>query len=517
MNGAASLVQTLVNSGVAVCFANPGTSEMHFVGALDANKGIRCILCLFEGVASAAADGYARMSGRPAATLLHLGPGLANAGANLHNAMRAGSPLINIVGEHAAAHRHLDAPLTSNIEGLAHTWSKWVRTGRSAASIALDAAEAVEKAHEGGGGIATLILPADTAWGDAVGASTARPARQLAIAHEDRIRAIAAVLRAGEHTALVMNHSVLACPAALEDADRIAQATGAELFADTSFTKIEAGAGRIAIEPVPYPVDSAVRRLARLRHCILVQADEPVGFFAYPGKPGRLLPSQCKTHMFAHRNEDGPGSLRRLVFALGAEGIEPRLQKAGAARAVPQGRLTPEAIGASLANRLPAGAVVSDEGLTAGGVVVEALADAAPHTRLQLTGGAIGIGLPLALGAAVACPDRKVIALQADGSSMYTIQALWTYARENLDIISIILSNRSYAILRHELRNVGVTDPGPKALGMTSLQNPDIDFAALASAMGVPAGKATTGSEFDTLLARAISGRGPFLIEADLA
>jgi acetolactate synthase-1/2/3 large subunit len=517
MNGAASLVQTLVNSDVTVCFANPGTSEMHFVGALDANDGIRCVLCLFEGVASAAADGYARMTGKPAATLFHLGPGLANAGANLHNAMRAWSPIVNIVGEHATGHRHLDAPLTSNIEGLAGTWSKWVRTGRSAVSIGHDAAEAVEKAREGGGGIATLILPADAAWNEATRASSARRPRELVAADDARIEQIAAVLRSGEPAGILLNHTGLASSSALEDADRIAQATGAELFADTSFARIEAGAGRVPIASVPYPVDDAVRVLKHLRHCILVQAAEPVGFFAYPDKPGRLLPRECAIHVLAHPSEDAPATMRKLVKALQAEEIRPRRRETGRQRALPEGKLTPQAIGASLANRLPENAVISDEGLTDGGAVIEALVDAAPHTRLQLTGGAIGIGLPLAIGAAVACPDRKVIALQADGSGMYTLQALWTHARENLDVVSIVLSNRSYAILRHEMRNVGIQEPGPKALGMTSLRSPDIDWTALAKGMGVPAAKASTGREFDALLGKAMGRRGPYLIEADLS
>ncbi len=517
MNGADTLVQTLVDSGVKVCFANPGTSEMHFLGALDSNPDIRCILCLFEGVVSAAADGYARMTGTPAATLLHLGPGLANAGANLHNAMRAATPMVNIVGDHATYHRHLDAPLTSDIEGLARTWSVWVKSARDAASVAGDAAEAVRRAQEGAGGVATLILPADTAWNVAQEPAPPQAVAKRRVPGPERIDAIAAVLRKGEPTLLLLGGHVLGDPSALDDVDRIAQATGAELLTETSNARVERGAGRVAMDAVPYPVDDAVKRLKNIKRCILIGARAPVGFFAYPGKPGELLPDGCQVHVLAHRDEDGRAAVARLAAVLGAEAKVPRHAVAQTARPLPKGKLTSAAIGASLANRLPAEAIICDEAITTGGPIFAALRNAPAHTHLRLTGGAIGIGLPLAIGAAVACPDRKVVVLQADGSGMYTNQALWTHAREKLDIVSIVLSNRSYAILRHELSNVGVVNPGPKALAMTSLGDPDIDWPSLAKGMGVPGGAAKTAEEFDTLLAKAMSQRGPFLIEADLA
>lgn len=516
MNGAETLVQTLADCNVRVCFANPGTSEMHFVGALDANPGIRCVLCLFEGVVSAAADGYARMTGTPAATLLHLGPGLANAGANLHNAMRASSPVVNIVGDHATYHRHLDAPLTSDIEGLARTWSAWVRTARDSRSAAGDAAEAVRRAREGAGGIATLVLPADTAWNEAQEPAPPQAVAARPVPRGERMDRIAAVLRRGEPTLMLLGGAVLGDPAALDNVDRIAQSTGAEFLGETSNSRIERGAGRVAIDQVPYPVDDAVKRLQHFKHCILIGAQPPVGFFAYPGKPGKLLPEDCRIHVLAHRDENGGGALAGIAAALGVEHAQARHVEAGSARPVPAGPLTSAAIGASLANRLPHNAIICDEALTTGGPIHAALRNAPAFTQLQLTGGAIGIGLPLAIGAAVACPGRKVVVLQADGSGMYTNQALWTHAREKLDIVTIVLSNRSYAILRHELRNVGVINPGPKALAMTSLSNPDIDWPSLARGMGVPGDVARTGEKFDALLAEAMERSGPFLIEADL-
>lgn len=514
MNGAETLVQTLVDSGVDVCFANPGTSEMHFVGALDSNPAIRCVLCLFEGVVSAAADGYARMAGRPAATLLHLGPGLANAGANLHNAMRAGTPMVNIVGDHATYHLHLDAPLTSDIEGLARTWSSWVHTARNARAVAGDAAEAVRRAREGG--IATLILPADTAWTTGQEPAKAMAPSPLPVPPDARIKAAARLLRNGKRTLLLVGGKALADTGALDNADRIAHASGADLLAPTSNARVERGAGRVNIARLPYPVDDALARTAGIEQCICVDAQPPVAFFAYPGKPGSLLPVGCEVFTLAHRREDAGAALAALATELGGEGIAPRHAARSAPQAVSSGALTPEAIGQALANRLPENAIVCDEAITTGGPAVRATGAAAPHSWLQLTGGAIGIGLPLAIGAAVACPGRKVVVLQADGSGMYTNQALWTHAREKLDIVSIVLSNRSYAILRHELRNVGVLNPGPKALDMTSLANPAIDWPLLARGMGVPGERAATGAEFDALLAEAFSRPGPSLIEADL-
>ncbi|WP_288940721.1 acetolactate synthase large subunit [uncultured Roseovarius sp.] len=514
MNGAESLVKTMVDSGVEVCFANPGTSEMHFVAALDGAEGMRCVLCLFEGVAAAAADGYARMTGRPAATLLHLGPGLANAGANLHNAMRAGVPVLNVVGDHATDHRHLDAPLASDIEGLARTWSGWVRTSRTAASVAFDAAEAIDAARSGM--ISTLILPADTAWNAAIDSACARGPQAPVRPTEAQIAAVAEVLRAGRPTVILLGNGALASRAAVEEADRIAQATGAVVLARNSAARMEAGAGQVPVEALPYPVDDAVARLSGTVHCILVGVEEPVAFFAYPDKPHRLLPDDALRHQLCAPGQDAAEALSRLGRAVGAHTLEPRREAPRAARSPEQGPLTPAGIGAALANHLPEGAIICDEALTSGGPIFEALAGAAPHSRLKLTGGAIGIGLPLSVGAAVACPERKVVVLQADGSGMYTLQALWTQAREGLDVVSVILSNRAYAILKGELRNVGVETPGEKAIGMMSLRDPDLDWCALANGMGVEAARAGTVAEFDALLARAMEQRGPFLIEADL-
>lgn len=315
---------------------------------------------------------------------------------------------------------------------------------------------------------------------------------------------------------LLLGGDVLADPEALDDADRLAQATGAALLTETSYARLETGSGRVAIDSVPYPVDGALDRSRSFRHCILIGAEEPVAFFASPGRPGRLLPEDCSIEVLARPNENAGDALGRLVSVLGAERFSPRHERHGDPCKLLSGRLTAAGTGAALANRLPRNAIVCDEALTNGGPIFAAMRPANPYSRLKLTGGAIGIGLPMAIGAAIACPDRKVIVLQADGSGMYTPQALWTHARERLDILSIVLSNRSYAILRHEFSNFGIAISGHSAMEMTSLDNPPIDWTSIAEGMGVSAGRASTVEAFDALLGRALTEEGPFLIEADL-
>jgi acetolactate synthase-1/2/3 large subunit len=511
MNGAESLVHTLLASGVDTCFANPGTSEMHFVAALDRIPGMRCVLGLFEGVATGAADGYARMTGHPAVTLLHCGPGLANGLANLHNARRAGVPMVNIVGDQATYHRPLDAPLTADTEGFARAVSGWVRTAAAATTVGADAAAAVQAARTANGQIATLILPSDTCWdqGGVAAPPLAVPAPVQVTT--SRVADIARKLRAGLPTVLLLAGGALRADA-LADAARIAHATGARLLAQQSNARIERGSGRVPIDRVPYPVDTALAALADARQLILVGAAAPVAFFAYPGKPGRLYPPECAVHELARPEHDLPAALAALAAELAA----PPAPAPAAERPLPaRGPATPQALGQSLAALLPEAAIVVDEGITASAAVFAATRDAAPHDWLQLTGGAIGGGLPLATGAAIGAPGRRVVSLQADGSAMYTMQALWTQARERLDVTTIILANRKYAILLHELAHVGA-NPGRTALDMLDLGRPDLDWVRLASGMGVAAARAETMEQFADLFVHARAARGPFVIELTL-
>ncbi len=511
MNGAESLVRTLVGGGVDVCFANPGTSEMHFVAALDRVDGMRCVLGLFEGVVTGAADGYARMSEKPAATLLHLGPGLANGLANIHNANKASSPMVNIVGDHATYHRKYDAPLTSDIEGLARPSSHWVKTSPSAKSIAADGAAAIAAARLPPGRIATLILPADTAWNEGSGPAEVPPPTALNPVAPEAVAEAAQALRSGEPCLLLVTGRALR-QEGLDFAGRIAARTGARLIAQGSNARTQRGRGRVFVERVPYVVDQAVKVLAGTKHIILVGAKMPVAFFAYPDKPSLLAPREAQGHVLARPEEDLIGALEALAEELGARAA-PAPVVNDPPPAMASGKITPEALGASLGALLPENAIVVDEAVTTGRGFFAPTRSARPHDWLSNMGGSIGMGMPVATGAAIACPDRKVITLEGDGSAMYTLQSLWTQAREGLDVTTLLFANRSYAILKGELANVGAGNPGRKALDMLDLGSPDLDFVTLAKGMGVPGARVATMEEFNRQLAEGIAAPGPYLVE----
>jgi acetolactate synthase-1/2/3 large subunit len=513
MNGAEAFIETLHAAGVEVCFANPGTSEMQLVAAVDRQHGMRAILGLFEGVVTGAADGYGRMAEKPAVTLLHLGPGLGNGLANLHNARRAATPIINMVGDHATYHLHYDAPLTSDAAGVARPMSDWVRVSRSERDLAQAGAEAVAVAKNYPGKIATVIVPADHAWteGSAAVAPLAPPAPARAPA--EAIAAAAAALREGEGPKCLFLGGRALREEALVEAGRIAAACGARLVAETFAARHQRGAGRIAVEKLPYFGEQAQAFLAEFRTMVFCGTEPPVSFFAYPGKPSWLSPPEARLVRLASLREDAHAALAGLAEALGAP-AEPALVQAATAFPAEPGKLNSASLGAILAELLPENAIVSDEGATLGGASMLMCAGAKKHDWLQLTGGSIGQGLPLAVGAAVACPERKVIALHGDGGAMYTNQALWTMAREQLDVTTIILNNGSYAILNIELMRVGVQNPGPKALSMLDLKNPAINWSQLSEGMGVPAVRVDTSEGFREALAAALAHKGPRLIEA---
>ncbi|MFF1378217.1 acetolactate synthase large subunit [Streptomyces sp. NPDC058308] len=510
-NGAQILINGLVDGGVRVCFANPGTSEMHFVAALDEAPGLRPVLCLFEGVATGAADGYGRMTGRPACTLLHLGPGLAGGLANLHNARRAATPLVNVVGDHALHHKRLDAPLESDIGALARTVSAWTRRTYYATELAGDVAAAVAAAAGPPGAVATLVVPADVSWSrTAEPPATARPApERRGLVSVDAVTGAAAALRSGEDTALLLGGAA-ARGAGLAAAGRIAGATGAKLLCETFPARLERGAGRPAVERLAYLGASAARQLAGVRHLVLAGAASPVTFFAYPGQRGSLPPEGCTVHTLAAGPEDVTAALEGLAEVVGP-GAKSARQEA-VRPALPTGELTAESAAAVIGALLPQNAVVVDEANTSGLWLPGATAGAPPHDWLTLTGGAMGQGLPLAVGAGVACPDRPVLALVGDGASMYTLQALWTQAREGLDVTTVVFDNGSYAILNLELGAVGAAAGGARAHRLLDLSGPSLDFVALARGMGVPAERAATAAEFATLLKRGLAEPGPFLI-----
>ena len=510
-SGAESLVQTLVDSQVDVCFANPGTSEMHFVAALDTNPEMRCVLGLFEGIVTGAADGYGRMSGLPAATLTHLGPGFGNGWANLHNAKKARTPVVNVVGDHATYHRKYDAPLTSDVEGVASPVSGWVKVSQSADDVAADGAEAVEAALKPPGQVATLILPADTAWNRT--AATVKPASPSSAKayDENAVYEVASVLMGNEPCVILMNGHITSDKSEL--ADRIAQATGARVIMDTFIPRLQRGAGRAELLRLPYFGEQAAEVLEGTRHIILCSSQPPVTFFAYPDKPNWLTPEGCALHTLVERDQDVVGALGALAEKVGADGVEANLVTLERPE-LPKGELNPMSIGASLANQFPEDAIVVDEGGTCGGGATMLTRTCPPHDWLMLTGGSIGYGMPCATGAAVASPDRRVICLQADGGGMYTVQALWTQARERLDVTTIIFANQKYSILQIEFGRVGAHNPGPKAMSMLDLGNPELNWVSLAEGMGVPAWRVKTAEEFNKALAESLRTPGPTLIEA---
>ena len=515
MNGAESLVRTLVDSGVEVCFSNPGTSEMHFVAALDKVEGMRAVLALFEGVATGAADGYGRIAGKPAATLLHLGPGLANGLANLHNARRASTPIVNIVGDHATYHAQYDAPLTSDIVGFARPVSGWIHSSVSAGTVASDAARAVQAARNAPGQIATLVLPADTAWNDAEGAAPALPVLGPAPVSSRAIDDVAKALRNGKRTAILIRDAGALTREGLESAGRIAAKSKARILCDTFTPKITRGAGVVALERIPYFAEQIVEFLKDVEQLVLVGAKPPVTFFAYPGKPSWCTPEGAKILYLSHPHEDGRGALAALADAIGApkDGASPAARKRPD---VPTEAFNAYTVGQIIARFLPEGAIISDESATSGAGAAMFTASAPWHDHMSLTGGAIGQGVPLATGAAVAAPGRKVLALQGDGGAMYTLQALWTQAREKLDVTTVIFANRSYAILNIELARVGAGNPGPKTLSMLDLHNPELNWVSLANGMGVEASRATSNGEFAAQFESAMRESGPRLIEVVL-
>lgn len=514
MNGAHALIRTLVASGVDTCFANPGTSEMHFVAALDDVPAMRAVLATFEGVATGAADGYGRMADRPAATLLHLGPGLGNGLANLHNARRAHTPVVNIVGDHATYHKQFDAPLDSDLDLLVRNVSGWVGWPSGPAEVARTGAEAVAAAMGPPGCVASLVLPADTSWLEAGDPSPAvAPPARTEVASEV-VDTVAKALRSGEPAALLLGGTALRT-AGLIAAARVAGASGARLLAETFPARLERGAGRPAVERLGYLAEFTMAQLAGVRHLVVVDTRSPVSFFAYPDKPSDLVPEGCEVHVLASGADDAAGALAHLAEALGVADAPAVVQPAGRPDR-PTGPLTGEAVAQALGALLPEGAIVSDEANTAGLWSAGATAGAPPHDWLCLTGGAIGQGMPVATGAAVACPDRRVVSLEADGSALYTIQSLWTQAREDLDVTTIVYDNRSYAILNLELARVGAEAPGPAASSLLALSDPEVDFAGVARSLGVPSARATTAEELTEALERSFAEPGPFLVDAVL-
>ncbi len=510
MNGAHSLVKTLLAAGVDTCFANPGTSEMHFVAALDQIPGMQCVLGLQENVVTGMADGYYRMARKPACTLLHCGPGLANSMGNLHNARRARSGIVNIVGDQATYHRPFDAPLTADTDGMARTVSAWVHTSSQSTQVGHDAAMAVRAANTYPGQIATLILPANVSWEEGGVEAAPLPAPVPPAADGSAIDNAARALRSSRNVLLLLSGDAV-MPPAQALVQRIAQATGAAVMADYVTAHLARGRGRMPLERVPYGMDAAIQALARFEHIILVNAKAPVGFFAYPGMPSTQYPDSAQLHVLTRPDQNPLPALQALADALHAP--QAAIPDAGPRPGVATGAPTPDSLAQTLAALMPEGAIVSDESISYGRGFYKATHAAPAHDWLHLAGGAIGDGMPVATGAAIgAGKQRRVINLQADGSAMYSLQSLWTQAREQLPVTTILLNNSKYNILIGEYKNVGAT-PGSTAMSMLDLGNPGISWVQLANGMGVEAARATTMEQCADLMRASFGKPGPFVIE----
>lgn len=511
MNGAEALIRTAQAAGIEVCFANPGTTELPLVAALDSVPGMQSVLGLFEGVCSGAADGYGRITGKPALTLTHLGPGFANSLANVHNARRARTPMVNLIGDHATWHVAADAPLTSDIESLARPMSAWVRTSNSAPELPRDGAEAIAAASSAPGQVATLICPQDCQWGDAEPALPGRP-REPGPAPADTVTAVARLLRDGEPAVLLLGSSGLS-RRGLDAAARISSASGCRLLSETFVSLTERGLGIPAVERLPYFPAQALEALSGTTTLVLAGAIPPVSFFGYPDTPSSLVPQGTDVVELAVPGEDIEGGLEALAQELGGG---PAVPPDRPVLEAPAGELSVGSLGRALAASLREGDIVVEEGNTSGAALTGLAAHAPPHRAFGLTGGAIGQGLPSAVGAAVGAPGCRVLALEADGSGMYTLQALWTMAREALDVTVVVASNRSYRILKVELAQAGMVEPGPAARALTDLDRPDLDWPLLSRGMGVPGVRVETADELVVALERARAEPGPSLVEAIL-
>ena len=511
-NTADELMLYLQAAGVSACFANPGTTELSMVDALERCPGIRTVLGLHETVCTGAADGYSRLTGRPSLALLHHGPGLANGLANLHNARRGRSPVLTLVGESSEEHNRLQPPLACDARALAGTVSTWVERPRIPGDVEGMVNEAMR--HCGGypGRPAVLLLP------DPLLATACEPFAppppsevQWPVVPESRIEAAAEAIRSGPVAFLLAASGSLA--RGVVAAGRISAATGAQLFCETFPARVSRGIAPIT--RMPYFPEAALEAFSHFGTVILAGAPEPVTFFDYTPTGGRLIPAEVRVLTLATPEEDAGDALERLAARLNATGAaEFRLPNDGKPHA--DAFLTPDLMGQVLGSNLPDPCVVVDESLTSGRTFWIHSESSPRHELMALTGGAIGQGLPCAVGAAIASPDRRVVALQADGSGLYSLQSLWTMARERLDITVVICANRAYRILELELKRAGIRPPGPVARRMCTLDGPAPNWVSLADGFGVPGVRVETAGQLERAFRQSFDVSGPTLIEAIL-
>lgn len=515
MTGAEVILQTAKNAGVEICFANAGTTELPLVAAFDTISGIRPVLGLFEGVCTGSADGYGRMTQKPAMTLLHLGPGFANGIANLHNARRAKTPVFNVIGEHASWHLAADPPLNMDVKSLAKPVSGWLKTSRSVNTLAKDTAEALNASLYGQ--ISTLIVPADYQWSEYNGKDVAFPQFKFEPLNRKKIQAAANLINKSARPALILGGRALR-KEALMTAAKIKAATGCDLLMVTFPAYLDRGAGLPKLTRIPYFPEQAAQLLAEYDSFVLAGADEPVAFFGYQGGQSFYLNPRQKKIRIDSDKQDTALALSELAehFGVGANTDTTSVLAGFALPEMPAGKLNSQKLGAVIANLQPEGCIIVEEGVTAGAPYYALAQTLKPHSHMSLTGGAIGMGMPCALGASLACPDKQVINIEADGSAMYTVQALWSQAHEKTNVITIICSNRKYFTIEFECRRAGLTSLGDAAAALIKMDNPPLDWIALGRSMGVPSVCVGTAEELAKELKAALDEPGPHLIEAVL-
>ncbi|MFY0676747.1 MAG: acetolactate synthase large subunit [Neptuniibacter sp.] len=510
MNGAELLISAAVEADIEYCFANPGTTEMPLVAAMESEPRFRPVLSMFEGVCTGAADGYGRIAGRPAMTLTHLGPGFANGIANLHNARRANTPIVNIIGDHASWHVNYDPPLASDIHSLANPVSKWVRTSKTAENVAADFVDAVNASWQPVGAISTLVLPMDLQANPIekpVATGPVKPPKRRFFS--DGVEAVAEKLKAGKQLVFIVGDNGVT-EEGLKAAGRLSQLSNVKMFAETFPRVSHRGGGLPDLDRLPYFPEVAIKVLDEYDEVVCAGVPEPISYFGYEGLPSRLA-EQDRLVMLAEVGHDVVGAMEALADAVNAPAFEPF--QGQIVLPVADAELTPQSIGQVVSAGLPDDCIVSVEGGTCGYPFFTASAHAAKHRVITNTGGAIGQGIPAGFGAALAEPGNTVVCLQSDGSAQYTIQTLWSIARENLPVVILIAANHRYGILQNELRRYGVTEFGPQSLSLTELDKPKVDWLALAKGYGVNAIAVKTNAELASAFKKACEAKEPFLIE----
>lgn len=514
VNGAEALVATLEACGVTACFANPGTTELEIVAALDRSAGIRSVPVLFEGVAVGAADGFGRMSGIPGAALLHTGAGFPNGLSAVLNAAKASSPSIAIVGDHPLAIREWNHVIASgvDIERVAAPYAKWVRRSRLT-TVGQDAADAFAAACSAPGGPATLVVPSDVAW--SAGAEPGRPsaAQKPSPVSAEAVLQAAYALRLPGEAALVLHGEATVDPAALRAAADIAATTGCRVMARAS--RIVRGPDFLPVEFLPYSPMLAIEALKGIRHLVLVGAHPPIMPWTYPDRSAPMMADpECRIWTLARPEENVVDALTTLAAEIGGDRSRAAPQPAPGMAPVPaSGTVTPDALAQSIAALIPENAIVIDESVTTGRSFYQVSAASRPHDWLRNLGGALGYGQPVAIGSAIACPDRKVIVLQGDGAAMYTPQSLWTIAHEGLNVLVVIFANRSYEVLRVDMRLRHQNVDGAVNHALTDLGTPAIDWAGLARSLGIRSARLDSMQAFNEAFAREAQTAEPALLE----